>query len=399
MPEARGATAGAPQILWLHSHFLNWTGGHQYVYEVIKRLRGSYDIRLIASAASAQAEQKFAEIAVNLRKVNVRSTNSAAFWLTLPVQIQRERNRILRTTSPKAVRATISSMFPMNVVAEQLEAPHVQLCWEPYALFWDEPYLKDFKPSERVFCRVMRLAYGSLDLDATRKASALLTLSDFNRRWIGSVYGRDDGRLTYEGVDGQFFRPTRSPQVDDRYPDRKIILHSTDFTATKGTEHLIRALPFVRQGVPDVKVLITHTLTNPDRKRQMQDLASNLGVLDLLDFIGRVDYQLLPAYYTRADVVVQPSINQSMSLSVKEAMACGTPIVTSPEGHEQTVDGDAGFLVDPRDSSALGGAIVRILSDGGLAARMGERGREITATRFSWDSVAATFERAIEDVA
>jgi glycosyltransferase involved in cell wall biosynthesis len=385
-------------LLWLHSHFLNWTGGHQYVFEVVKRLRARYPVFLLASAASDRARQKFAEIGVDLHTINNRSTNSAAFWFSLPAQLRAETERIRKRAPVDSARATISSMFPMNVVATKLGRPHIQLCWEPYALFWDRSYLKDFRLREQLFCHAMRIAYGGLDLRSTRGACTLLTLSEFNRSWIDRVYGRSDARITYEGVDTEFFRPKCSTELEAAHQGRTIILHSTDFTAIKGTEHLIRALPLVRRSVPNVRVLVTHTLANVDQRRRMEKLAEDLGVRDVLEFIGRVEYDLLPAYYTRADIVVQPSVNQSMSLSVKEAMACGTPVVTSLEGYEQTQHGDAGFLVDPRDANGLAAAVVGILSDSSLANRMGERGREIVATRFSWDAVAGVFERAIEDI-
>jgi phosphatidylinositol alpha-1,6-mannosyltransferase len=245
----------------------------------------------------------------------------------------------------------------------------------------------------------MRSFYRKWDLVATRSARRVLTLSQFNRDWIKRVYGRDDAVLTYEGVDTKFFRPAYYAPVRAAHPGDNIILHSTDFTKIKGTEYLIRALPIVKRVIPDAKLLVTHTLSNPKRQLDVERLALLLGVSDMVDFIGRVDYQLLPAYYTRASVVVQPSINQSMSLSVKEAMACGIPVITSLEGYEQTNDGDAGLLVDPRDTHALGQALVRILSDKALAKRMGRRGREIVSTRFSWDTVAARFEHEIEGLA
>jgi len=386
-----------PHVLWLHSHFLNWTGGHQFVYEVIMRLKKSYGLTLVASTASPQAKAKFTEIGVDLRTVNVRSTNNALFWMTLPLQLSRESQHIHTITRADPPRVTITSMFPMNVVAESIGAPQVQLCWEPYALFWDRSYLRDFKLREKVFIRLARSLYGSMDIKATRKARTVLTLSKFNKQWISDVYGRHDAGITYEGVDTLFFRPTRLQDIDATYKGFKTILHSTDFTAIKGTEYLIRALPFVKNAFPNLKVLVTHTLSNPVRQRQIQALAHELGVLDVIEFLGRVDYDLLPAYYSRADVVAQPSINQSMSLSVKEAMACGTPVVTSLEGDEQTADGDAGFLADPRDSRGLGGALVRILEDDALATRMGSRGRDIIASRFSWDAVAARFQQAIEE--
>jgi glycosyltransferase involved in cell wall biosynthesis len=396
MPITVTSATTATQVHWLHSHFLNWTGGHQYIYEVVKRLSKTYGLTVIASAASPQARGKFADIGIDFRTVNVRSTNSAAFWLTLPLQLFSESRHIRSISRANPPRVTITSMFPMNVLADSIGSPQVQLCWEPYALFWDRAYLRDFKLREQLFIRAMRTLYGKMDISATRRSKSILTLSNFNKQWISDIYGRRDAAITYEGVDTQFFRPTRSPVIDCTYKDLKTILHSTDFTATKGTEYLIRALPLVKQVIPNVKVLVTHTLSNEDRKQEMQALAQDLGVLDVVEFLGRVDYLLLPAYYTRADVVAQPSINQSMSLSVKEAMACGTPVVTSPEGDEQTADGDAGFLVDPRDSRRLGEALTRILTDDVLATRMGERGREIIATKFSWDAVAATFQQAIE---
>jgi glycosyltransferase involved in cell wall biosynthesis len=393
-----GASTDLPRILWLHSHFLNWTGGHQYVYEVVKRLCTWYDVALAASAASGVARGKLAEIDVDLQLLNVRSTNSAAFWLTLPFQLRQEAARVRGSIHTGSLRAIVSSMFPMNVLAEGFDAPHIYVCWEPYALFWDNSYLRSFKPSERVFCRAMRLLYARLDLQSTRSATRVLTLSNFNKRWIDQIYGRDDARVTYEGVDTDFFKPTPTPSLERAFSDQKIVLHSTDFTSIKGTEHLIRALPLVKQAVPDLKVVVTHTLSNPHQHHRLLALARELGVADVLEFVGRVEYAMLPAYYTHADVVVQPSVNQSMSLSVKEAMACATPVVTSLEGYEQTSNGDAGFLANPRDPAALASAITRILEDDQLARRMGERGREIARTRFSWDAVAAAYRDTIEDL-
>ncbi len=97
-------------------------------------------------------------------------------------------------------------------------------------------------------------------------------------------------------------------------------------------------------------------------------------------------------------MVVQPSIEQSMSLSIKEAMACETPVITSPEGREQTEDGEAGFLVDPRDTGRLAKKIVELIKNSFRAQKMGSRGRKVVFQKFSWDAVAERFWQAICEV-
>lgn len=384
------------KIVWLHAHFLNWMGGHNFIFEVTRRLSKNYSLTILSSASNLEAKKRFERIKIPLIDLSGKSTNNLLYWLFLNYFLKKEEQ--LASTFIAKADLVISSHFPANVIASRFGKPHIYCCWEPYAPFFDENYIAGFPGLQRIFFKLLAKIYKDLDIEATKKATKIITLSQFNKNWIKQVYGRDDAIVSYEGVDTNFFQPNSGNLLRKKYAGDKIILHSTDFTAIKGTNYLIRALPQVLEIFPNLKVLITHTLKNLKGKMEVERLAKELGIQNKIEFLGRVDYKLLPDYYNLADMVVQPSVNQSMSLSVKEAMACGTPVITSLEGGEQTRNGEAGFLVNPKNTKALSTAIINLFKNPALAKKMGEAGRKIIKEKFSWDVVTRVFQDTIQSV-
>lgn len=388
---------GKVKIIWLHPHFLNWMGGHQYIYEVVKNLTNKHDfeVTLLASAFSNFSKQKFNEINVNTRQTLGFSTNSFLYWLFLPIFLKIELHII-----KKEIRNTdiiITSMFPMNVLAVQSGKKTIQLCFEPYAFFYDNNFILGLGFAKGYFIKLMGKLYSSLDLKATTSIHKIITLSKYTHDWIKDVYSRNDAIVVYEGVDTSFYRPVEDDNLKRKYKLFSVIFHSTDFTAIKGTSYLIRALPAVVKQLKTTKLLISYTLNDNKAKGIIIALAKKLGVLDNIEFVGYISKEQLPAYYSLAKVVVQPSIAQSMSLSVKEAMACETPIITCLEGNEQTSDGKAGFLVNPFDTEKLATRIIYLLKNPMKAYKMGKEARKIILSKFSWDLVSTRFWTIIQN--
>ncbi|WP_210491591.1 glycosyltransferase family 1 protein [Patulibacter sp. SYSU D01012] len=110
---------------------------------------------------------------------------------------------------------------------------------------------------------------------------------------------------------------------------------------------------------------------------------------DLVHLAGFVDDADLPAVYAAADAFVYVSFHEGFGLPVLEAMAVGTPVVTSNVSSLPEVAGDAALTVDPRSVPAIRDALSRVLSDGGLAASLIERGTR-RATAYSWARTADT---------
>lgn len=103
--------------------------------------------------------------------------------------------------------------------------------------------------------------------------------------------------------------------------------------------------------------------------------------------LGKVDEQDLVALYNAASVVAYPSLVEGFGLPVVEAMACGTPVLTSNVSSLVEVGGDAALCVDPVDVSAIRRGLESLLRDGSLRRRCREAGFR-HAARFSWRQAA-----------
>ncbi len=104
-------------------------------------------------------------------------------------------------------------------------------------------------------------------------------------------------------------------------------------------------------------------------------------------FTGYVEEEDLPALYGGAELFVFPSLYEGFGLPVLEAMACGTPVVTSSVSSLPEVAGDAALLVDPHDVEAIAAAMYRIVSEPALREKLRAGGLQ-QAARFSWQHTA-----------
>jgi glycosyltransferase involved in cell wall biosynthesis len=108
------------------------------------------------------------------------------------------------------------------------------------------------------------------------------------------------------------------------------------------------------------------------------------GVRQDVRFFGFVPHGTLAALYRMAAVFAFPSLYEGFGLPPLEAMACGTPVVTSRISSLPEVVGDAALLVDPYSEEAIAQGIARVLDDDDLRRVLVERGRE-RAAAFSWE--------------
>jgi glycosyltransferase involved in cell wall biosynthesis len=114
-------------------------------------------------------------------------------------------------------------------------------------------------------------------------------------------------------------------------------------------------------------------------------LAQELG--EAVKLTGYVPDEDLPVLYSMADCLAYPSLYEGFGLPPLEAMACGTPVVTSNVASLPEVCGDAALLVDPSSVTEISAALQRVLTDAALRTQMIERGRD-QAARFDWTTSA-----------
>ena len=122
-----------------------------------------------------------------------------------------------------------------------------------------------------------------------------------------------------------------------------------------------------------------------------------LGGADAVTWPGHLGDAELVRAYQAASALVLPSRYEGFGFPVAEAMACGTPAICSAVGALREVGGDAAIFVDPDDIAGWARQMERVLTEPGLAADLGRRGRA-QAARFSWRETArqtlAVYEKA-----
>ncbi len=112
-----------------------------------------------------------------------------------------------------------------------------------------------------------------------------------------------------------------------------------------------------------------------------------LNMRDYAHFIGFADDEDLPVLYSEARCLAFPSLYEGFGLPILEAMACGTPVLTSNVSSMPEAAGDAALLIDPYDTNAITTALASLISDDTLRDTLRQRGFS-QAARFTWEHAA-----------
>jgi glycosyltransferase involved in cell wall biosynthesis len=177
--------------------------------------------------------------------------------------------------------------------------------------------------------------------------------------------------------------------------DAKMLFYVGRFDERKGIETLVRAVGQSQLRGKEKLKLVIGGGSRPGQsdgieRERIEKIVAELGMSEFTIFPGRISDEILPAYYTAADVCVVPSHYEPFGLVAIEAMACGTPVVASDVGGLQftVVPEETGLLAPPQDEAAFATAIDRILSNPDWRNQLGQRARKRVEEKFSWDGVA-----------
>jgi glycosyltransferase involved in cell wall biosynthesis len=175
----------------------------------------------------------------------------------------------------------------------------------------------------------------------------------------------------------------------------KIMLYVGRFDERKGIETLVRAFAQLKShDLQNLKLIIvggsSENMPDGDEKKRIEHIVNELGLQESTVFAGRIGHDILPLYYTAADVCVIPSHYEPFGLVAIEAMACGVPVVASNVGGLKftIIPEETGLLVEPKDVEAFAEGIQRILFDDLWVRKMRKQASANVNQRFSWTGVA-----------
>jgi phosphatidylinositol alpha-1,6-mannosyltransferase len=389
----------------LHSHFLLPTGGTKYIYELVRRLATEMSISVVVEGASPLWQERYDKTEAKLVVIPGRTSTSLFYWLMFPFYVVRDVRKVRALA--KDADILVSSFFPMPWIAQRVRRQHqahVTLCFEPFPFFHDSEVIRHYSPAKRLLLAGLRRSYGWMDVQGIRHADRVMTLNETTAQHIAKVYKRTDTTLLLGGVDTTVFRPYPEAETADlreRFGSEPICVHSTDYSPIKRTDLAIRAFAAAHSSVPSARLVITSTREDRRAEARLRQQADALGIADRVTFAGFLPFEDLPRLYSMAVVVLQTGTSggsgaTTMSLPVKEAMACSTAVVRSDATSEDVVDGVSGFLVDPADSSATGQRLALLLGEPDRAREMGRAGRDRIVNEYSWEAVASRARAAIK---
>jgi glycosyltransferase involved in cell wall biosynthesis len=226
---------------------------------------------------------------------------------------------------------------------------------------------------------------------AIRRSALVFTVSEASRADILRFYpGSDPERIQVvpNAIDPTLLDEPGGEEmarVRERYQIQgRFVLYAGNIKPHKNLDRLISAFGRLKQraGHEDVKLLIIGDEVT--RYGSLRRVMEGAGVRQDVRFFGFVPDRTLASLYRMASVFAFPSLYEGFGLPPLEAMACGTPVVTSRLSSLPEVVGDAALLVDPYSVDEIAGALERVLSDSTLADDLRARGRARVA-RFSWE--------------
>ena len=240
-----------------------------------------------------------------------------------------------------------------------------------------------------------------------RLADVVLVNAEAVRQWLaGEGFSLDNVVVIRNGIDlAQFGRPRSGTGVRRALGlsgSGPVIAMLARVTPLKGVEYFLEAAATVATVFPDARFLVvgdanviqdTTIAPNSAYRNELEDHVRRLGLEGRVVFTGfRLD---VPELLSEVSVSVLPSLSEGLSNAVLESMAAGVPVVATRIGGtpEAIADGVSGLLVPPRDSAALAGAMLRILEDRELAARLGRAARRRVAEHFSLERMVSETER------
>lgn len=222
------------------------------------------------------------------------------------------------------------------------------------------------------------------------RADRIIAISQAVKRDATELLGIPSSRITVvrHGID-RLMTPQRGEGAYAEHPP--YVLHIGGCNENKNQARVLAAFAQIAPHHPSVRLYFAGPW-HPADVDWLEAERTRLGLGERARHLGYVPDEALPSLYSNASVFLFPSLEEGFGLPILEAMACGTPVITSNRSSMPEVAGDAAWLVDPFSISKIADALSRLLLDEGVRAAMSARGKA-RSSDFTWERAAqATLE-------
>ncbi len=292
--------------------------------------------------------------------------------------------RLIEDRAIDLVYTNTTTVLDGALAARRAGVPHL---WHIHEYLDGNPDLFAYLPHRWVDHLIVRLS------DCIITPSRALVSARFPK-------AEDKVRVVPNGIDPSRFRNGHGGQVRAEFgipADIPLITLVGAVSAAKDPLTFAQAAARIAETRPDVHFLLAGVSADPELEARLRAFIEEHGLSGRLHLLGfRRD---VPDLLAATTVLVSTSVQETFGRTLIEAMALGKPVVATRCGgpEEVVADGETGFIVPPRDPEATAAAVLKLLSDPALAARMGAAGRKRVEHHFTAEAYTRRIEAVIEE--
>ncbi|WP_410507580.1 glycosyltransferase family 1 protein [Methanosarcina hadiensis] len=245
-----------------------------------------------------------------------------------------------------------------------------------------------------------RLPTWKLNMRGLKKADRIITVSEYSKNEIIKYVGYSEDQITVipNAVDHNNYYVKRNRGIVKKLgisDTEKVILYVGSEQPRKNVPFILEAISVLKKKLPEIKLLKVGTPQVPGAREKLLKLIEVLDIQKEVVFVGYVSEGDLTKYYNAADLFVFPSLYEGFGLPPLEAMACGTPVITSNLTSLPEVVGDSAITIDPYDVNEFAEAMYDLLTDENLRKEMINKGLK-RAQLFNWEKSAEETRQVYE---
>jgi len=240
---------------------------------------------------------------------------------------------------------------------------------------------------------LVKIFIGGLFRKIFTKADYVQAISNYLADWARNMGAKAPIEIVPNGVDLNNLKSKISNlpagEAGLKNKEEKIIITTSRLVYKNGVDTLIKAMAelSVQHRMSNIKLQI---LGDGSEEKKLKELAKELKVNDVVQFLGHIDQEKVYDYLAEADIFVRPSRTEGLGSSFLEAMGAGLPVIGAAVGGipDFLKDGETGLFCKVDDPKDLAEKIKKLMTDETLAKRIAETGRRLVLEKYDWDDIA-----------
>ena len=230
------------------------------------------------------------------------------------------------------------------------------------------------------------------NMKGLKQADLIITISKFSKDEIIKFldYPKEKIKIVYPAVDHSLYYANPDKGILKRVNisnDQKILLYVGSELPRQNVPILVKALKKLKIKIPGIKLIKIGESQSYGARNNILKLIKDLDLLDDVIFVGYIPEEEMPLWYNAADILIYPCAYAGFGLPPLEAMACGTPVITSNTTSLPEVVGDAGIMIDPDNAELLADKMYDVLTNNKLKENLIKKGLK-HSKHFNWDESA-----------